>query len=219
MHSVGKAVLLSGFGSGESSYALALDLKGAFNAAELDRQLCDLCLPGRLLNFISFLTANRYLSFSSTDPSPRVCGVGVPQGSVLSPILFNLHLRLLNRFLLTDVRAAMYADDLLLYVRGRDSARALSLLESAMDSLTPWLDNLGLSISIPKCQLCVFTRARRRVGDVSIQAGDTLISCQPTLKYLGVILDSRLTWVPHIKYIADKTIRATNILRVIARVS
>ena len=79
---------------------------------------------------------------------------------------------------------------MLLYVRGRDSARALSLLEPAMDFLTPWLDNLGLSISIPKCQLYVFTRAPRRVGDVSIRAGDTLISCQPTLKYLGVILDS-----------------------------
>ena len=49
------------------------------------------------------------------------------------------------------------------------------------------------SISIPKCQRCVFIRARRCMGDVSIRAGDSLISCQPTLKYLGVTLDSRLT--------------------------
>ena len=134
-------------------------------------------------------------------------------------IFTDLILRLLNRFLPTVVRAAIYAGDLLLYVRGTDSARALSLVESAMDSLIPWLDNLGLSISIPKCQLCVFTRARCCMGNVSIRAGDSLISCQPTLKYLGVIVDFRLTWVPHIKYIADKAIRATNILRVIARVS
>ena len=110
---------LSGFGSGESSYALALDLKGAFNPvipAELFRQLCDLRLPGRLLNFISFLTAKRDLFFSSTDPSQRVCGVDVPQGCVLSPILSNLHLRLLNRFLPTEVRTAIYVDDLLFYV-------------------------------------------------------------------------------------------------------
>ena len=176
---------LSCFGSDESSYPLALHFKGAFNAvlpAELYRQLCDLRLPGRLINFVSFFIAKRYLSFSSTDPSPRVCGVGVPQGGVLSPMLFNLHLRLLKRFLPTEVRAAMYADDLLLYVRVTDSARALSLLESAMDSLTPWLGSLGLSISIPKCQLCVFTRARQRMGDVSIRAGDSLISCQSTLK-------------------------------------
>ena len=214
--------ILSGFGSGESSYALALDLKGAFNAVlpvELFRQLSDLRLPDRLLTFISFFIAKRYLYFSSSDSSPRACGVGFLQGGVLSPILFNLHLRLLNGFLPAGVRAAMYADDLLLYVRGTDSARALGLLESAMGSLTPWLGGLGLTVSIPKCQLCVFSRARRRVGDVSIRAGDSLISCQPTLKYLGVILDSRLTWVPHIRYISDKATRATNILRVIARVS
>ena len=214
--------ILSGLGSGESSYALALDLKRACNAvlpAELFRQLCDLRLPGRLLNFISFLTAKRHLFFSPSDPSSRACDVGVPQGGVLSPILLNLHLRLLNRFLPAGVRAAMYADDLLLYVRGTKPAWALDLLELAMGSLTAWLGNLGLSISIPKCQLCVFSRARRRVGDVSIRAGDSIISCQPTLKYLDVILESRLTCVPHIRYIADKATRATKILRVITRVS
>ena len=115
---------LAGFGAGQSSFALALDLKGAFNAVlpdELFKQLRDLGLPGRLINFISFLTAKRKLFFSAEDTSHRVCGVGVPQGGVLSPILFNLHLRLLNGYLPPDVRAAMYADDLLLYVRGSDS--------------------------------------------------------------------------------------------------
>ena len=188
--------LLSGFGAGKSSFALALDLKGAFNAillAELFKQLHNLRLPGRLINFISFLTARHNLFFSSTDSNPRVCGVGVPQGGVLSLILFNLHLRLLNEFLPPDVRAAMYADDLLLYVRGTDTTRALGLLESAVDSLTPWFRGLGLSISIPKSQLCVFSRARHGLSDISIRAGDTSISYQPSLKYLGVILDARLT--------------------------
>ena len=145
--------------------------------------------------------------------------MGVPQGGVLSPILFNFHLRLLNEHLPPDVRAAMYADDLLLYVRGSDSARALGLLKSAVESLAPWLGGLGLSVSLPKSQLCVFSRTRRGFGDVSIRVGDLTIPCQPSLKYLGVVMDARLTWVPHIKYIADKAARATNVLRVIARVS
>ena len=105
---------LSSFVSGESSFPLALDLKGAFNAvlsAELFTQLRDLRLPGKLINFISFLTARRNLFFSSTDSNPRVSRVGVPQGGVLSPILFNLHLRLLTEFLPPDVHAAMYADE------------------------------------------------------------------------------------------------------------
>ena len=125
-------------------------------------------------------------------------------------ILFIFHLRLLNRFLPPDVRAAMYADDFQEqiivmddvkddvkdYVRGTNSVRALSLMESTMNSPTSSLGSLGLSISIPKCQLC------DGMGDVSIRAGDSLISFQPSLKYLGVILDARLTWDPHIRYIA-----------------
>ena len=149
---------LAGFGAGQSSFALALDLKGAFNAVlpgELFKQLRDLGLPGRLINFISFLTAKRNLFFSAADTSPRVGGVGVPQGGVLSPILFNLHLRLLNRYLPSDVRAAMYADDLLPYVRGSGAAYTLGMLESAVMSLTPWLGGLGLSISPSKSQLCL----------------------------------------------------------------
>ena len=101
----------------------------------------------------------------------------------------------------------------------RTAAYALSMLESAVMSLTPWLGGLGLSISPSKSQLCVFTRARGGPGDVSVRVGDLLVPCQPSLKYLGVILDARLTWVPHIRYIADKATRATNILKVIARVS
>ena len=121
-------------------------------------------LPSRLINFISFLTAKRNLFFSAADTSPRVCGVGVPQGGVLSSILFNLHPRLLNGYLLSDVRAAMYADDLLLCVRGSDTSYALGMLESAVMSLTPWLSGLNLSISPSKSQLCVFTRARGGPG-------------------------------------------------------
>ena len=174
------------------TYTNPMQASDSLHPAELFRQLRYLRLLVRLIIFTSFLTAKRNLFISSTDSSPRVCGVGVPQGDILSPILFNLYLRLLNGFLPPDVRVAMYADDLLLYVRRTDFGRALRLSESAMDSLTPRLGSLGLPISIPKSQLCAFLRARRGVGDVSIRAGDTFISCQPSLKYL-------VTWVPHIR--------------------
>ena len=53
----------------------------------------------------------------------------------------------------------------------------------------------------------------------SREIGELSISCQPSLKYLDVVMDARITWVPHIKYISDKATRATNVLRVIDRVS
>ena len=85
-------------------------------------------VPGRIVNFVNFLTTKRVLYFSAADNSPRVCGEGVPQGGVLSPLLFNLHLRGINEILPVDVRASMYADDLLLYTRQVDPRLALCAL-------------------------------------------------------------------------------------------
>ena len=92
----------------------------------------------------------------------------------------------------------MYADDLLLYTRHQDPHRALERLEGAVGLLTPWLRDLGLSISIPKCQLCFFTRSRACSRGVVLDVDGLEIRCQDSLKYLGVILDSRLSWTPHI---------------------
>ena len=82
-----------GFGSGESVAAVSIDIKGAFNSvlpAILSGQLGRLGLPGRVHNFINFITARRELSFSADGSGSRTCGVGVPQGGVLSPILFSI---------------------------------------------------------------------------------------------------------------------------------
>ena len=134
---------------------------------------------------MNFLTTRRTLYFSSADDAPRVCGVGVPQEGVLSPLLFNLHLRRLNDVLPADVRASMYADDLLLYTRHGDPHRALKRLEGAVGSLTPWLRDLGLSISIPKCQLCFLTMSRAGSRGVVLDVDGFEIRCQDSLKYLG----------------------------------
>ena len=214
--------VLQGFGRAEGTLALALDLKGAFNAVlpgVLVRRLAGLGVPGRIVNFVNFLTTKRVLYFSATDYSLRTCGAGVLQGGVLSPLLFNLHLRGINEVLPADVKASMYADDLLLYTRKADPHLALVHLEETVGLLTPWLRELGLSISIPKCQLCFFTRARSGLHNIVMEVDGCEIRCQDSLKYLGVVLDARLTWTPHIKYIAGKAMRAIGVLRALSRVS
>ena len=59
---------------------------------------------------------------------------------------------------------------------------------------------LCLSISILKCQLCHFTRARCGLHDIVMGVDGIEINCQDSLKYLGVVLDSRLFWTLHIQY-------------------
>ena len=86
-----------------------------------------------------------------------------------------------------------------------------------MGSLTPWLRSLGLSISIPMCQMCLFTRARRDFSGVVLEIDGVRLRCCDSLKYLGVILDARITWIQHVKYVAGRALRAVGLLRVLSR--
>lgn len=78
------------FSHGKSTAVVALDIKGAFNAllpSAVLQQLRDDEVPGRLLNFISFMITNRSLHFGDDLVPPRICGVGVPQGGFY-PLFF-----------------------------------------------------------------------------------------------------------------------------------
>ena len=73
--------ILQGFGRAEGTLALALDLKRAFNAVlpgVLIRQLIELGVPGKIVDFVNFLTKKRMLYFSHNDDTPGLCEVGVP---------------------------------------------------------------------------------------------------------------------------------------------
>ena len=113
----------------------------------------------------------------------------------------------------------MYVDDLLFYARHAIPQHAMSLLKETIAFLTSRLRGLGLSISLPKCQLCLFTRARFDLLCLALSLEGVEIPCQSALKYFRVLWDSPLSWTPHIKYIAGKALRAVIVVRVLSRVS
>ena len=138
--------------------------------------------------------------------------------NVLSPILFNIYTSRLIEVLPPGVRYAMYADDLFLYVRGRVISAARDLLAEALGMMIPWLKPLGFKISIAKCQFSVFTRSRDDLSDLVLPVEGRDLPCLGGIKYLGVVLDRRLTWAPHIRMISERAIRAISVIRVLARV-
>ena len=202
--------------------AVSVDIKGAFNSVLptiLSEQLRRLGLSSGILNFISHMTSRRELSFSADGSGARTCGVGVLQGGVLSPILFNIYTSRLIDVLPLGVRYAMYADDLFLYVRSSEVSAARDALAGALGLVIPWLRSLGFEISIAKCQFSVFTRSRSKLPDLVFPVEGHDLPCHGEIKCLGVILDRRLTWAPHIRMISERAIRAINVIRVLARVS
>lgn len=213
---------MNGFAKGRGTAILALDLKEAFNALLPAKVLEDLSMfkvPERIYNFVAHMITDRKLVFGRVDDVPHSCGSGVPQGGVLSPIPFNFALRKINCLLPDGVKILQYADDIMLYCRFDNVEEAMKLLEKAVTNLKPWLLSYGLSLAPKKSQLCILERRRRDYTGVSLRVDGDIIGAFPAILYLGVLIDSRLSWRNHVNYIAGKALTAVNILKVLAKVS
>lgn len=211
------------FGKGESVVALALDIKGAFSSIKTEaiiQQLKELEAPTRIINFISFLISEKHIFFDKNSKIPRISGVGVPQGGVLSPILFSLALRKIGECLPPGVKIIMYADDIIIYVTSKDLTAAKKLLSEAFKNISEWLAEISLEISLPKTQYILFSRSNTNINmDRNIHLGDQVLDGSKYIKYLGIYLDQRLLWHQHIDKSISKISRANNVLKLLARTS
>lgn len=144
---------------------------------------------------------------------------GHTPGGVLSPLHFNLALKEIHKYLPPEVSLLQFADDILFYCRSEDVNEALSILEGAYRCLSAWLQSLGLSLAPEKSQLCVFDRRSDFNPDLSIELEGNSIANSRTLLYLGIPLDTRLSWEDHIDFIISKAAACVNVLRMLARAS
>ena len=113
----------------------------------------------------------------------------------------------------------MYADDLFLYTRSRSITAARDAKSGELDLLIPWRRALGFKISVAQCQFSVFIRSRGDLSDLALSVEGHDLPCLGGIKYLGVILDCRLTLALHVRMLSEKAIRSVHIIRVLSRVS
>lgn len=134
---------------------------------------------------------------------------GVPQGSVLSPVLFNILLSSIPRD--PEVTVYVYADDIAFYACDEDLQSLYHRLQGYLDTLTRWIQSISLRLNAKKCYLQAFPLQQ----DVSISLTllNQTIQQVSSLKYLGVMYDPSLSWCSHVDSVALKGERALGRLR------
>lgn len=147
---------------------------------------------------------------------PRNVSLGLPQGSVLSPYLFNIYTAGLHDLFSAPIKCIQYADDFCIYtVRGSVSECVVDL-EYTLRTLEKWLTEHGFTLSPSKSAVVYFTR--HRMEDVNhTNLGGYCIPVQKVYKYLGIYLDSKLLWSKHIKYIEARSEKAMNMLKCVVK--
>jgi hypothetical protein len=160
-------------------------------------------LEGRLVN----------TSLMGSNLTAQVVG-GSPQGGVLSPLLWNL---VVDRLLVITndlgFRTFGYADDIVIIVQGKFEHTVRELMQSALDAVVNWVVKEGLNINPHKATIVSFTN-RRIVRDsrpITLLGKELVMMGE--VKYLGVILDSKLNWNHHLQKIIRKSMTTFTVVR------
>jgi hypothetical protein len=111
------------------------------------------------------------------------------------------------------VELAFYGDDTAIIATSRKPTLFVSYLESYLNDLEWWLSKWRIAINISKSTMIIFPRAGRRfIKPRTVTLFGETIQWVDTTRYLGITLDKRLTWSPHIDQIRKKTAQRMGML-------
>ncbi len=130
---------------------------------------------------------------------------GVPQGSVLGPLLFTIYINCLD-YDIQDANFHFYADDSVMYCSASSGKQALYKLQSAFDVIQSRIYNLKLVLNVDKTKYMLFsgsTKFNKNVSSLQTLQG-TVIESVKEYKYLGIIVDDALSFSSHITQLKKK---------------
>ena len=199
--------------------SLFIDLKKAFDTVHhriLLRKLYAYGIRGILLKwFESYLSdRSQYVIYDGVESEIRPVECGVPQGSILGPLLFIISMNDICN--VSDLMfAIMYADDTCFLMNGTDLHKLIKQLNVELDSLCTWFKSNKLSLNTQKTFYMIFHRARLKsidgINNDVIMDNNALIKVN-SIKYIGVIIDNKLNWIDHITYVKNKISKGLGIM-------
>ena len=154
----------------------------------------------------------QYVIFDKTESDSLKITSGVPQGSILGPLLFLIYVNdIVN---VSDVLLLLlYADDTNAFLSGRNIDQMINTMNTELEKLVIWLQINKLKLNVKKTHFMIFSSGKRKFHyqNKLIMCGDEIEVVEKT-KFLGVIIDTKLNWEDHISYIKKKIAKGIGII-------
>lgn len=212
------------FAANEHHVTVFFDLEKAYDTAWCHGILLSLHefgLRGRLPTFIQQFLSRRLLRVrvGGQLSEAHALADGVPQGSILSVTLFAVAINGVIGALPDGVRGSLYVDDLSISFSGARMSLIERRLQLAIDRISRWAELRGFRFSASKTVAMHFCRIRGAHPDPDLYLYDRRISCVEETRFLGLVFDSRLTWLPHLRSVKAACMKVLTLLRILAHTS
>jgi hypothetical protein len=199
--------------------AILLDLSKAFDSVNrriLLQKLYMYGIRGIAYNLIESYLKNRsqYIEVGKVKSTHCAVEVGVPQGSVLSPLLFLIHINDFKNC--TRLNVINFADDTMLYYKFKETKNIESFLKHELQNVYNWMKDNHLKLNLNKTKFMMFAPDLYKYKDLKnlkILVNNQLeIEQVAQCKYLGMIIDNKFNWKDHINQLSKKLAKTVGIL-------
>ena len=209
--------IMNAIDEGNIVVGLFLDFQKAFDTVNHDillQKLLKYGIRGTAYDWMrSYLSCrSQYVVFNNAQSPKSNVTCGVPQGSVLGPLLFLLYINdIVN--VSTALLPIIFADDTNLFLKGKCVNEVIRLMNCEIEKIVHWLHANKLSLNISKTHYVIFRSQKRKLPDNEhIKINGQSVECVEYTKFIGVMLDSKLTWINHLSMIRSKVAKGIGIL-------
>jgi hypothetical protein len=140
---------------------------------------------------------------------------GMPQGSILGPLLFLLYIDL--PYLINKIsKPILYADDTSILCFNSDIVEHEKVLKTILDKINKWFVVNSLSLNFNKTNYMHFSSISNIKSNINVNYGDMQINNTCNIKFLGLIIDSSLSWKDHKNHLVTKLSVASYSIRILS---
>ncbi|KAL9951294.1 hypothetical protein ACROYT_G043933 [Oculina patagonica] len=196
-----------------------IDLKKAFDTVDHGIMLVKLKNIGvtstHLAWFDSYLSSRcQKTVIGQASSSTRKVSVGVPQGSILGPLLFTIYINDLPT-VLRNSTVTLFADDTALHCSSESALSLQTMLNEDLVILAQWLHEHKLTLNVSKSKFMLIGGPKKLTyfSEVALSINDRRLDRVNSFKYLGVIINENLTWTDHIENLRSKVLQRLGLLR------
>ena len=199
----------------EFAICILIDFRKAFDTVEhiLLQKLYHYGIRENAPQWFNSYLSNRhqYVNYNNTSSDMKLITCGVPQGSILGPLLFLLYINDIAS-VSTILFSILFADDTTLFYSSKNLQELSDVVNNELSKMIEWLNANRLSLNIDEANFMIFRPKGKKESCPTIHINGSSIQEVDDVKFLGIIIDNKLNWIEHIKCISRKITKGTGII-------